>query len=145
MYCAHKNFQIIWLSNLLPLSITEEGYARNASCALNWIYTFFFPLKRIEKFHFMQSSVEIAYIFSHNLFKLQCCNNRWILYLLESYLLILWGLNIYKLFENYSKIRCPFQYSSYPSIISIKKVWKRIIVESNRKCAKGEFWLRPLS
>ena len=31
---------IIWLSNLSTLSVPDEGYSRNASCALNLIFTF---------------------------------------------------------------------------------------------------------
>jgi len=34
--------EIIWLSNLSILSVPYEGYSRNASCALNKIYTFLF-------------------------------------------------------------------------------------------------------
>jgi hypothetical protein len=37
----HLNcFLIIWLSNLSTLSVPDEGYSRNASCALNLISTF---------------------------------------------------------------------------------------------------------
>jgi hypothetical protein len=35
---------IIWLSNLSMLSVHDEGYSRNASCALNLISTFLFLL-----------------------------------------------------------------------------------------------------
>ena len=34
------NFEIIWLSHILALSVHDEGYSRTASCALNWISTF---------------------------------------------------------------------------------------------------------
>jgi hypothetical protein len=34
-------FKIILLSNLSVLSVPDEGYSRNAPCALNWISTFF--------------------------------------------------------------------------------------------------------
>ena len=37
---APKAFEIIWFSNLSTLSVPDEGYSRNASCALNLIYTF---------------------------------------------------------------------------------------------------------
>ena len=33
---AHKDIKIIWLSNLLNLRETDEGYSRNASCALKF-------------------------------------------------------------------------------------------------------------
>jgi len=41
---ASKDFlnKIIWLSNILVLSVPDESYSRNASCALNLISTFFF-------------------------------------------------------------------------------------------------------
>jgi hypothetical protein len=32
----------IWLSNILALSVHNEGYSRNGSCALNLISTFYF-------------------------------------------------------------------------------------------------------
>ena len=44
--CKHHNIQfslkasIIWISNILALSVDDEGYSRNASCALNIISTF---------------------------------------------------------------------------------------------------------
>ena len=38
---------IIWLSNLLILSVPDEGYSRNASCALNLISTFLFILRYV--------------------------------------------------------------------------------------------------
>jgi len=34
--------QIIWLSNLSNLSVPDEGYSRNKSCALNLISAFLF-------------------------------------------------------------------------------------------------------
>ena len=34
---APKIFEIIWFSNLLTLSIPNEGYSRNVSCTLNWM------------------------------------------------------------------------------------------------------------
>jgi hypothetical protein len=33
-YCS-QHIEIIWLFNLLILSVPDEGYSRNASCALN--------------------------------------------------------------------------------------------------------------
>jgi len=38
--CAPKDFKIILLSNILALSVPDEGYSRNVSCALNLISTF---------------------------------------------------------------------------------------------------------
>ena len=35
---------IIWLSNILALSVPDEGYSRNASCALNLIFTYLLVL-----------------------------------------------------------------------------------------------------
>ena len=35
-----QNLKIIWLSNLSILSLPDEGYSRNASCAPNLISTF---------------------------------------------------------------------------------------------------------
>ena len=37
---SHKYFYIIFLSNLLTLSVPDEGHFRNEPCALNWISTF---------------------------------------------------------------------------------------------------------
>ena len=37
-YLVPKDLLIIWLSNILSLSISGEGYYRNASCALNMLY-----------------------------------------------------------------------------------------------------------
>ena len=34
------NILIIWLSNLLILSVPDEGYSRNVPCALNLMSTF---------------------------------------------------------------------------------------------------------
>ena len=34
-FIAPKHFKIIWLSNLSNLSVPDEGFARNALCALN--------------------------------------------------------------------------------------------------------------
>ena len=42
-YCCQK---LIWLSNLSILSVPDEGYSRNASCALNQISTFLFGMSR---------------------------------------------------------------------------------------------------
>ena len=41
-FIAPKHFSIIWLSNLSILSIPDEGYFRNVSCALNLISMLFF-------------------------------------------------------------------------------------------------------
>ena len=35
-----RKFQIIWRSNLPILNVPDEGYSRDASCALNLISTF---------------------------------------------------------------------------------------------------------
>jgi hypothetical protein len=38
-----KNFKLCWLSSLPILSVPDEGYSRNASCALNLISTLYYP------------------------------------------------------------------------------------------------------
>ena len=38
---APKDFKIIWLSNLLIMSVPDKGYSREVSCILNVISTFF--------------------------------------------------------------------------------------------------------
>jgi hypothetical protein len=38
---ATKDFKIIWLSNILTLSVPDEGYSKNASRAQNMISTFY--------------------------------------------------------------------------------------------------------
>jgi hypothetical protein len=38
---ARKTFNIIWLFNFSILSVPDEGYSRNALCALNFISTFY--------------------------------------------------------------------------------------------------------
>ena len=37
MVLLTKTFKVIWLYNLSTLSVPDEGYSRNASCALNCI------------------------------------------------------------------------------------------------------------
>ena len=44
---SSKDFKIIWLSNILALSVPHEGYSRSASCALNLISTFLFFIKQV--------------------------------------------------------------------------------------------------
>ena len=39
---APHTFQLIWLSNLSPLVVPDDGYSRNVSCALKLISTFLF-------------------------------------------------------------------------------------------------------
>jgi hypothetical protein len=39
-FLALRDFKIIWLSNILALSVPDEGYSRNAPYALNLISTF---------------------------------------------------------------------------------------------------------
>jgi len=39
-FIAPKDFKIIWFSNLIIMSVHDDGYFRNASCALHWISTF---------------------------------------------------------------------------------------------------------
>ena len=41
-FIAPEHFYIIWLSNLSTLSVSGEGYSRNAPCALNLISMFLF-------------------------------------------------------------------------------------------------------
>jgi hypothetical protein len=36
---APKNFHIIYLSNILSISVPDEGYFRNVSCGLYYIST----------------------------------------------------------------------------------------------------------
>ena len=42
-YSCSQNILFTWLSNLSILSVPDEGYSRNASCALNLISTFLLP------------------------------------------------------------------------------------------------------
>jgi len=37
-----KDFHIIWLSNILALSLRDEDYSKSVSCALILIFPFFF-------------------------------------------------------------------------------------------------------
>ena len=46
----HEKVVIIWFSNLLILSVPDEGYSRNASCALNLISTFLLHAQLLLKF-----------------------------------------------------------------------------------------------
>ena len=39
-FLSPKDFTIIWLSNILALSVPDKGYFKNASCALNLTFTF---------------------------------------------------------------------------------------------------------
>jgi hypothetical protein len=43
-FIAPNHLIIAWLSNLLILSVADEGYCRNESCTLNLISTFLFCL-----------------------------------------------------------------------------------------------------
>ena len=43
-----KLFKIIWFFNLSILSVLDEGYSRNALCALNLICTFLLKYKHKE-------------------------------------------------------------------------------------------------
>ena len=45
---------IIWLSNFLALSVPDKGYSRNASCALNLIFTFLMykPTNHLNRYSF---------------------------------------------------------------------------------------------
>ena len=45
-FLAPKGFKIIWLSNILDLSVPDEGYCRNASCALHLIAMLYHMQKR---------------------------------------------------------------------------------------------------
>ena len=36
LFFAHEDFNIVWLSNPLTLSVPDEGYSRNLSCAFNY-------------------------------------------------------------------------------------------------------------
>ena len=49
---AHKHFKMIWLYNSSILSVLDEGYPRNASCALNFILIFLFQI-RLHKYQMM--------------------------------------------------------------------------------------------
>jgi hypothetical protein len=42
VFLAPKDLKIIWLSNILALSIPHEAYSRNVLCALNLISVFLF-------------------------------------------------------------------------------------------------------
>lgn len=46
LFLATKNSEVIWLSNCLALSLSDEGYHRNVSCALSLISTFLLPPKQ---------------------------------------------------------------------------------------------------
>ena len=39
---VHNDVYIIWLFNRLSISVYDEGYSKNASCALKFISTFLF-------------------------------------------------------------------------------------------------------
>ena len=39
VYVAPKHHYIIWLVNISVVHVPDEGYFRNASCALNYIFT----------------------------------------------------------------------------------------------------------
>jgi len=41
---APKDFEIIWLSNLLNLNVLDETYLRTISCSLDYVSTFFYQL-----------------------------------------------------------------------------------------------------
>jgi len=43
-----QDFRIIWLSNILALSVPDEGYSGNVSCALNLLSAFLFLIDRLK-------------------------------------------------------------------------------------------------
>ena len=45
-FLAPKDFKIIWLSNILTLSVADEGYSRNASCTFNFLDKILLPVSR---------------------------------------------------------------------------------------------------
>ena len=51
---APKDFKNIWLSNLLIMSVPDEGYSRNVSCTLNLISTFLIQTNIFKHFPFLQ-------------------------------------------------------------------------------------------
>jgi hypothetical protein len=50
-FLAPKDYNIIWHSNILALSVHDEGYFRNALCALNLISTFFWQESQNKGFY----------------------------------------------------------------------------------------------
>jgi hypothetical protein len=50
-FLAPKVYKIIWHSNILALSVHDEGYFRNALCALNLISTFFWQESQNKGFY----------------------------------------------------------------------------------------------
>ena len=44
MYALPKNFNVIWLSHIVALTVPDKGYFINRSCALNLISTFLVEL-----------------------------------------------------------------------------------------------------
>jgi hypothetical protein len=56
-----KTFKIIWLSSLSTLSIPDEGYSRNVSCALNLISTFSLLMLRYTRYKFTWSSLSVTW------------------------------------------------------------------------------------
>ena len=55
-----ENFKIIWLSNILTLSVLNEGYSRNASCALIQISTCLCTLNN-KCIYYLNLSIAITY------------------------------------------------------------------------------------
>jgi hypothetical protein len=47
-FLAPKDFKIIWLSNILGLSVPDEGYSKNVWRALNLISMFLLHLENFE-------------------------------------------------------------------------------------------------
>jgi len=67
--------KLIWLSNLSILRVSDEGYARNALCALNFISTFLFQCQKCKENH-----VEDYTSYTNTKFGSKCTIGLWEIY-----------------------------------------------------------------
>jgi hypothetical protein len=56
-FLAPNNF--IWLSNILSLSVPDEGYSRNASCTLNLKYMRLLLQDVVNHMRFLKTSKDL--------------------------------------------------------------------------------------
>ena len=68
-FLAHNDFKMIWFSNILVLSVPDEDYSRNASCALNLISTFLFHRKFDMNSHPCSPGLVYTHVDNHSALK----------------------------------------------------------------------------
>ena len=80
-FIAPKHLKIIWLSNISILSYLMNGYSRNASCALNFIFTFLFQTNVVKDYSYQFKNISRLFRCIHHWQK-DCSSWWWLVKLL---------------------------------------------------------------